>query len=169
MNVKLMLIVLIAALLAGCSAKSKVVGQTGILTESTGIYYTDPNDKQGRLVIVQENALVLILDEDKDYYHVQLAVTELPVLAGNVEKKAVSFDEADMKNASSGLVKDINVYDAPEQNAAIKYSGYSAAVLIDGEEGDYYKCALPGGDSGYIKKNDMQFIVEKAEWTVEMK
>ena len=163
MKQKLTIIMFALIIFSGCSAKSKVAGQTGILVETTGLYYTDPQNNEGRLVMVEENALVLILDENEDYYHVQLALTELPTLSGFVEKKCVSFGETDIKNASSGLAKDVNVYESPEQNAAIKLESYSSAVLIEADEGEFYKCALPGGDFGWIEKKDMQFIVEKSE------
>ncbi|MCX4327439.1 MAG: membrane lipoprotein lipid attachment site-containing protein [Lachnospiraceae bacterium] len=142
-------------------------GQTGILIQTANVTYFDPNNYKKRTVMVKEGNLVLVINENKDDYHIQLAATELPVLAGHVSKDAVSFDDADIQNATSGLAKNVSVYESPKDKKP-KTTGYSSAVLIEGKEGDFFKCSLPGGDEGYIKKDDIEFIVEKAEWTVEM-
>lgn len=142
-------------------------GQTGVLIKNTNVTYFDPNNYKKYKTPVKEGTLVLVINENKDDYHIQLAATELPVLAGHVDKDTVSFDDADIQNATSGLARDASVYESPKDKKP-KITGYSSAVLIEGKEGNFFKCSLPGGDEGYIKKDDIEFTVEKAEWTVEM-
>lgn len=164
-------IALVLILLNGCTknpqATDERAGQTGILMKTSDVSYISTHDNEEHISTVEKGALVLILDENEDYYHIQLAVTELPAFSGYVEKDAVSFNDADIQNATSGLVKNVNVYESPEHGARIKDEEYSSAILIAGEDGDYFECALPGGDSGWIKKEDIQYIVEKSNWTVE--
>ncbi len=142
-------------------------GQTGVLIQNTNVTYFSLQDYKKHTVKAEKGSLVLLLNKNKDSYHVQFAVTELPVLAGNINKETVSFEEADLKNAKDGLVKHANVYKTP--NSKKPYiSGYSSAVSVEEKEGSFFKCCLPGGDYGYIKENDIEYTVEKADWTVEM-
>lgn len=142
-------------------------GQTGVLIQNTNVTYFSLQDYKKHTVKAEKGSLVLLLNKNKNSYHVQFAVTELPVLAGNVDKEAVSFEEADIKNAKDGLVKHVDVYETPASKKP-KISNYSSAISIEEKEGSFLKCCLPGGDYGYIKEDNIEYTVEKAEWTVEM-
>lgn len=142
-------------------------GQTGVLIQNTNVTYFSLQDYKKHTVKAEKGSLVLLLNKNKNSYHVQFAVTELPVLAGNVDKEAVSFKEPDIKNAKDGLVKHVDVYETPSSQKP-KISNYSSAISIEEKEGSFLKCCLPGGDYGYIKEDDIEYTVEKAEWTVEM-
>lgn len=159
-------------LLSGCGkdepSSEDRTGQTGVITEACDIHFFDLRIEQECTYPLRGGELMLILDEKDGQYHVQAAVTELPVLAGYVDKKFVSFDPADIQNASSGMVRNVTVYEAPSSDAAVKFENYSSAIIIDWREGGFARCSLPGGNIGWIRESDLQYEIEKAYWTVEM-
>lgn len=159
-------------LLSGCGkgepSSEDRTGQTGVITEACDIRFFDPHIDAETVISLRGGELMLILDEKDGQYHVQAAVTELPVLAGYVDKKFVSFDPADIQNATSGMVRNVTVYESPSSDATVKFENYSCAIIIDWREGGFARCSLPGGNIGWIKESDIQYEIEKAGWTVEM-
>ena len=81
-------------------------GQTGVLIKTTNVTYLDPNNYKKYKTPERKELLVLVINENKDYYHIQLAATELPVLTGHAYKNSISFDDADIQNATSRLARD---------------------------------------------------------------
>lgn len=157
---------------SGCTENSQVeedrTGQIGVLIQTTEVSYISPHDNEESTTEGEKGELVLILGENEDSYHVQFAMFGWPAQSGFVDKDFVSFDENDIQNATTGLVENVNVYEMPDENSTVTIEGHSSAIFIEGEDGDYFYCVFPGDQWGWIKKEDVQYIVTKSNWTIEM-
>ena len=161
--------ILSMGILAGCSQKNfpaDAEGKTAAVIKDAALY-ADTEKSEIALELKKGDLLYVIYNESKEFFYVQFPGMDSPVIYGYAPKKALSFDEYDLKSASYASLISGDVYNSPDENDfyenVFNYSA-SPTVRINDKKDGWIKVDLPGGDDGkWVKSDDVSYEIQPAK------
>ncbi len=129
---------------------------TAIIIEDTDLFIDDEG-KNAAIKLRKNDLVFVIYEQNNNFYYVQPAAMNIPLIEGYVSKKAISFDESLHKNANNGRVLSGTLYQSPNEND-IYAKKFPYVFHIIKRQGEWSEINLPGGDDiKWVKTSDISY------------
>ncbi|PKM93613.1 MAG: hypothetical protein CVU84_14685 [Firmicutes bacterium HGW-Firmicutes-1] len=114
--------------------------------------------KQNSECKLQKNDLLLVIEEEEEYYRVEVAFGDVPRSRGYVDKDEISFNEALFEDANQVRIEQAMTYDSKNGKEIDLKSGTGS---VEEREGEWILLQLPGGGSAFwIKTSSLNFNLD---------